>query len=222
VSSDFRGSKLAGYRAPSGCWWPVLQSPGMDAVVWTAIGLLGAALLESFGSFFYLGTRIDALGAPLDAPMDAQGPRIDGEDAAIRARGRDLTSAIQAQSDRLDVQGAIILAQGRDVTAAILALGREQTAANQGSGCGACCADHRCGHSPRGTMHLHECETRSELTRRGLVGGPLLAPASRRLPEARRGAARSILCRAGEKAGRPPTAAPVDRLMVLRAMPLLA
>jgi hypothetical protein len=90
VSSDFRGSKPAGYRAPSGCWWPVLQSPGMDALVWTTIGLLGAALLESFGSFFYLGTRIDALGAPLDAPMDAKGPRIDGQDAAIRAGGRDL------------------------------------------------------------------------------------------------------------------------------------
>jgi hypothetical protein len=120
----------------------------MDAVVWTTIGLLGAALLESFGSLFYLGTRIDALGAPLDAPMDAQGARIDGQDAAIRAKGRDLTAAIQAQSDRIDVQGATILAQGRDLTAAILALGRELTAANQGSGCGACCADHRCGHSP--------------------------------------------------------------------------
>jgi hypothetical protein len=34
----------------------------MEALAWTANGLLGAPLLGSFGGFFYLGTRIDALG----------------------------------------------------------------------------------------------------------------------------------------------------------------
>jgi hypothetical protein len=73
----------------------------MEAMAWTAIGLLGAAVLGSFGSFFYLGTRIDALGARLDPRIDAQSDRID------------------AQSDRIDAQYATVQAQVRDLTAAI-------------------------------------------------------------------------------------------------------
>jgi hypothetical protein len=49
----------------------------MEAMAWTAIGLLGAAVLGSFGSFFYLGTRIDALGARLDSRIDALAARMD-------------------------------------------------------------------------------------------------------------------------------------------------
>jgi hypothetical protein len=69
----------------------------VEAVAWTAIGLLGAAVLGSFGSFFHLGTRIDALGARLDSRIDALSARIDVQDASIQAQGRDLASAIQAQ-----------------------------------------------------------------------------------------------------------------------------
>ena len=39
----------------------------MEGVAWTAIGLLAATLL---GSLFYLGGRIDALGARLDARIE--------------------------------------------------------------------------------------------------------------------------------------------------------
>ena len=53
----------------------------MDAAIWTALGLLAAT---SFGSLFYLGSRIDglgnrvdALGARLDARLDAIEARID-------------------------------------------------------------------------------------------------------------------------------------------------
>jgi hypothetical protein len=71
----------------------------MEAVAWTAIGLLGATVLGSFSSFFYLGTRrIDALGARLDSRIDALSARIDAQDASIQAQGRDLTGAIQTQS----------------------------------------------------------------------------------------------------------------------------
>ncbi len=43
----------------------------MEAATWTAIGVLAAAVLGSFGSFFYLGARIDAQGARTDARIDA-------------------------------------------------------------------------------------------------------------------------------------------------------
>jgi hypothetical protein len=110
----------------TGCRWSVLQSSEMEAVAWTAIGLLGAAVLGSFGSFFYLGTRIDALGARLDSRIDAQsdridaqGARIDAQYASIQAQGRDLMSAIQAQGR--DLVGAI-QAQGLELGARIDAL----------------------------------------------------------------------------------------------------
>jgi hypothetical protein len=83
----------------------------VEAVAWTAIGLLGAAVLGWFSSFFYLGTRIDALGARPDSRIDALSARIDAQDASIQAQGRDLASAIQAQ--------------GRDLAAAIQAQGLE-------------------------------------------------------------------------------------------------
>jgi hypothetical protein len=100
----------------TGCRWSVLQSSQMEALAWTAIGLLGAAVLGSFGSFFYLGTRIDALGARLDSRIDAQSERID------------------AQSDRIDAQYASIQAQGRDLMSAIQAQGRDLVGAIQAHG----------------------------------------------------------------------------------------
>jgi hypothetical protein len=93
----------------------------MDAVMTTAIGLLGAALLGSFGSFFYLGTRIDALGARLDSRMDAQGARIDGLSDRLDAQ----SARLDAQSARMDAQEATIQAQGRDLAAAIQAQAAE-------------------------------------------------------------------------------------------------
>ena len=57
----------------------------MDAAVWTAIGLLAAT---SFGSLFYLGSRIDAIGSRidgLDARIDGLGSRMDGLSAKLDA-----------------------------------------------------------------------------------------------------------------------------------------
>ena len=54
----------------------------MEAVAWTAIGLLGATLV---GSFFYLGGRIDAQGADLGSRIDALSGRIDAQNGRIDA-----------------------------------------------------------------------------------------------------------------------------------------
>jgi chromosome segregation ATPase len=43
----------------------------VETLGWTAVGLLGAAVLGSFGAFFYLGTRIDALGSQVTARIDS-------------------------------------------------------------------------------------------------------------------------------------------------------
>jgi hypothetical protein len=45
----------------------------MDAAIWTAIGLLAAT---SLGTLFYLGSKIDALGARLDGRIDALASRV--------------------------------------------------------------------------------------------------------------------------------------------------
>jgi hypothetical protein len=58
----------------------------MEALAWTAIALLGAAVLGSFGSFFYLGTRIDALGARLDSKIDGLSDRLDAQTGRIDAQ----------------------------------------------------------------------------------------------------------------------------------------
>jgi hypothetical protein len=102
----------------------------MEAMAWTAIGLLGAAVLGSFGSFFYLGTRIDALGARLDSRMDSLSQRIDAQGSRIDAQG----SRIDAQGDRFDAQYATVRAEVRDLTAAIQAQGRDLVAAIQTQG----------------------------------------------------------------------------------------
>ena len=52
----------------------------MEAIVWTAIGLLAAT---SFGTLYYLGSRIDALAARLDARMDSGIARMDSGFARI-------------------------------------------------------------------------------------------------------------------------------------------
>jgi hypothetical protein len=112
-------------------------------VAWTAIGLLGAADLGSFRSFFYLGTRIDALGACLDSRLDALSERIDAQGARIDAQG-----------GRIDAQYATIQAQGRDLTAAILAQGRELTAAIKAQGAELAAQTIPTGIRLRGTGHV--------------------------------------------------------------------
>ena len=68
----------------------------MEGVAWTAIRLLAATLL---GSLFYLGGRIDALAARLDARIDAQsadlGGRIDALGARLDARIERLATALE-------------------------------------------------------------------------------------------------------------------------------
>jgi hypothetical protein len=102
----------------------------MEAMAWTAIGLLGAAVLGSFGGFFYLGTRIDALGTRLDSRMDSLSERIDAQGSRVDAQG----SRIDAQGDRLDARYATVQAQVRDLTAAIQAQGRDLVGAIQAQG----------------------------------------------------------------------------------------
>lgn len=60
----------------------------MDAVIWTAIGLLAAT---SLGSLFYLGSRIDGLGT-----------RIDGLSNRIGALGARLDTRLDAIESRID------------------------------------------------------------------------------------------------------------------------
>ncbi|HJR19584.1 MAG TPA: hypothetical protein VJ922_07680 [Actinomycetota bacterium] len=65
----------------------------MEQIAWTAIGLLAATL---FSSFFYLGQKIDSLGARLDARIDGLGARLD-------ARLDGVESRLDAINARLDV-----------------------------------------------------------------------------------------------------------------------
>ena len=74
-------SKALERREPSVSPSGVTLASGMDAAIWTALGLLAAT---SLGSLFYLGSRIDglgnrvdALGARLDTRLDAIQSRID-------------------------------------------------------------------------------------------------------------------------------------------------
>lgn len=68
----------------------------MEAVVWTAIGLLAAT---SLGTLFYLGSRIDALAARLDARMDSGFAGVDARFDAIESRFDSLASRLDAHLD---------------------------------------------------------------------------------------------------------------------------
>ena len=75
----------------------------MEAATWTAIGVLAAT---SLGTLFYLGARIDAQGARLEAMILAQGPdlggRIDSLAERLDAQGARLDGRIDALSARID------------------------------------------------------------------------------------------------------------------------
>lgn len=62
------------------------------AVAWTAIALLAATLL---GTLFYLGNKIDGLGARMDARFDALSGRIDAQGARIDALSDSLRAHIE-------------------------------------------------------------------------------------------------------------------------------
>jgi hypothetical protein len=66
---------------------------GMDAAVWTAIGLLAAT---SLGTLFYLGSRIDALAGRIDALAGRMDSRFD----AMDARFDGLAARLDAHLDR--------------------------------------------------------------------------------------------------------------------------
>jgi hypothetical protein len=69
----------------------------MAAVAWTAIGLLAATL---FGTLYYLGGRIDALGTRLDARIDALSGRIDGLESSLSGRIDGLSARMDAHLER--------------------------------------------------------------------------------------------------------------------------
>jgi hypothetical protein len=70
----------------------------MDAAIWTAIGLLAAT---SLGSLFYLGSRMDALGARLDARMDAGFARTDASAARLDAKMEAGFARVDARFDAI-------------------------------------------------------------------------------------------------------------------------
>jgi hypothetical protein len=67
----------------------------VEAVTWTVVGMLGAALFASFGGFFFLSGRIDFLSGRIDALGAELGGRID-------ALGAELGRGIDSQTARLD------------------------------------------------------------------------------------------------------------------------
>ena len=72
---------------------------GVEAVVWTAIGILAAT---SLGSLFFLGSRIDAVGArigSLAARMDARFDALEGRMESRFARVDQRFDAIDARLD---------------------------------------------------------------------------------------------------------------------------
>jgi hypothetical protein len=69
----------------------------MDAAVWTAIGLLAAT---SLGTLFYLGSKIDALGARLDGRIDALTARVDAGFGRVDDRLHALSVRLDALNER--------------------------------------------------------------------------------------------------------------------------
>lgn len=94
-----------------GCY----RSSRMDVATWTVLGLLAATFV---GGFYYLGSRIDALGTRLDGRIDALEGRID-------ALGARLDGRIDSQEARIDSVGSRLDALSQnvaDLTAAVRAL----------------------------------------------------------------------------------------------------
>ena len=75
----------------------------MVAVAWAAIGLLAATLVSSL---FYLGSRMDALGARIDAQRPSPAARIHSLETSLKGRidtvDASLSSRLDALSSRVD------------------------------------------------------------------------------------------------------------------------
>jgi len=76
----------------------------MEAVAWTAIGLLAVAVFGNMTGLYYLGNRIDAQGAALNARIDGLSARIDSrmdllEAASTRSRRAWLTTSAGTPAD---------------------------------------------------------------------------------------------------------------------------
>jgi predicted PurR-regulated permease PerM len=76
---------------------PPVSFEGMEAQIWTLIGLLTATLV---GTVFYLGNRIDSLGNRIDSLGTRLDARIDG-----------LSARVDALADRVDNQGKQLASQ---------------------------------------------------------------------------------------------------------------
>jgi hypothetical protein len=70
----------------------------MTAVAWTAIGLLAATI---FGTLYYLGGKIDALGARLDSRIDGLEGRLDSRIDSLEGRIDSLAARVDARLDAL-------------------------------------------------------------------------------------------------------------------------
>jgi hypothetical protein len=75
----------------------VTVAGGMTAAVWMLIGLQVATL---FGVLYYLGAKIDSLGARLDARIDGVGARLDALGVRLDARIDSLTQAFRDHVER--------------------------------------------------------------------------------------------------------------------------
>jgi hypothetical protein len=72
----------------------------MLAVTWSALGLLGAVL---FGSFFYLGNRIDALGAGLRGEIGDLRKELRDDMRGVNARLGHVNARLDGVNARLDI-----------------------------------------------------------------------------------------------------------------------
>jgi uncharacterized membrane protein YqgA involved in biofilm formation len=71
----------------------------MEAQIWTLISLLAATVV---GTVFYLGNRIDSLGARMDARIDGLSARIDTLTDRVDSQGRHIASEIYGLATKLD------------------------------------------------------------------------------------------------------------------------
>jgi hypothetical protein len=71
----------------------------MEAVAWSALGLLAATVIAAI---FWLGTRIDGLGASLNTRIDHLGDSLNARIDGLNARMDAQTSELSKLSGRLD------------------------------------------------------------------------------------------------------------------------
>jgi len=71
----------------------------MEAVAWSALGVLAATVIAAI---FWLGTRIDGLGASLNSRIDAQGAALGGRIDALTQEVASLRVEQSHLSSRLD------------------------------------------------------------------------------------------------------------------------